>query len=550
MPCVRYILGTARGRLSLHVTVLILLASLAVLLSTGCDHLSTETSIGNSSGIDAPSETEQANEPTTQEVSDAKLANSGSATQQMIPEIHARYIPADPSADTVVDGTVDVRQEIDDEGNALTVYFLKRTAPATFIMHYAAAGSHEKSLTTDELILWREPTIEQADAGGAFGDLLWKNLVGVELSVRGGLQVDDEVLLRYALPADKGRLACQIGVSENVYGIWGEPSYGIEGYDWDELERIADAMAATQDPEYGSVIAEAYNITQLAEKSRTLTLADGSTHDVRLAGIMTPAGESGDDSRLYVGLTSTGVDDSESFSFGLGGAGDGLPTAAANNDKGNLAIRQSSKESPANYGTSPATVANGGRKARAHGKSYRVTSETGIECSKKGSNKWRTVYQNKGVSLETAWGFYDGGFPIYCLHVTDDSLVFIEYQNDGSSESYYDIVKTNLDGTGREVIRKRLVPGRYGTRQWTNRAFIWLDHGYIYYIDGNVIWEQPLDGKTRRQVAVVEQYEIWAVDEGVVYFSVDGGQKVIARDIDAGVSRKLADSEIPAYMKQ
>ena len=212
---------------------------------------------------------------------------------------------------------------------------------------------------------------------------------------------------------------------------------------------------------------------------------------------------------------------------------------------------QSSVESPANYGTSPEAIANGGREARANGKEYRVVSETGIECCEEESKGAQVIYQNKDAGLEDAWGNkYHNGFPISCLHVTDDSLVFIEYQSDGSSESYYDIIRTNLDGTGREVIRQRLVPNGYGTRQWTNRSFMWLDRGYVYFVDNDCIWRQPLDGTEGEQVAAVGHYDMWAVDEGVIYCSVDGGQRVDAQDVESGTSRTLSDDEVPTFMKQ
>lgn len=202
---------------------------------------------------------------------------------------------------------------------------------------------------------------------------------------------------------------------------------------------------------------------------------------------------------------------------------------------------RSSTEVPADYGTSPSNIANGGYVAHAHGKTYFVTSGYCIGCSEDGSSNAKVLYQNLGQ--EDAWGYKtQNGFPISCLHVTNDSLVFVERQNDGSSQYYYDIVRTKLDGTGREVIAKKLKPSGYGTQQWSLRAYMWLDGGNMYFSDGDGIWRQPLDGSNRKRVADVESYGVYAIADGVVYCTADGGKKVIATDADSGASTTIFDS--------
>ncbi len=205
---------------------------------------------------------------------------------------------------------------------------------------------------------------------------------------------------------------------------------------------------------------------------------------------------------------------------------------------------QSAQESPANYGTSPAEIARGGHTAHANGKTYSVQSGgTAIEFCEDGSNSTQVLYRNDDAGLEDAWGNVShSGFPISCLHVTDDSLVFIEWQSDGSGESYYNIVRTNLDGTGREEVLRKLSPSGYGTPHWASRSFMWLDQGRIYYRT-DCLRSQSLDGSDDKRVADVGKDAACSVADGVVYSSSDGGRSVTAYDTSSGESKTVFDSD-------
>ncbi len=226
----------------------------------------------------------------------------------------------------------------------------------------------------------------------------------------------------------------------------------------------------------------------------------------------------------------------------------GLGCASSTDETGYVpaskAVSKSAQESPANYGTSPAEIAKGGRTAHANGKTYSVQSSgVAIEVRDDGSKTSQVLYRNDNVGLKDVWGNAShNGFHISCLHVTDDSLVFVEWQSDGSSESYYNIVRTNLDGTGRKEVLKKLNPAGYGTPQWTNRSFMWLDQGRIYYRT-DCLRSQSLDGSNDKRIADVDENAVCSVADGVAYCSGNGGRTVTAYDTNTGKSKTVFDSD-------
>lgn len=235
---------------------------------------------------------------------------------------------ASSSADIFVDGRIE-RQELSDAKGAKYVrYVLRRVAPAEFDMHYHSCGHHVRSAVTDMVVLWPQPYDENSSTIDSFASMLWENLVGSNVSVRGELYIvsqdgDGEVVcLDHPLPSDHGVLGRQIGVPILADGFdFYSEDYGAH-YSWDDVERLADAMAASKSAVYGNAIAEVYGIST-GSKAR-LQMADGSTCELEVSDIMTEV-EDG-----YVGISFVQINGTSGVRFGLGGFGNGLPSGASN----------------------------------------------------------------------------------------------------------------------------------------------------------------------------------------------------------------------------
>lgn len=202
---------------------------------------------------------------------------------------------------------------------------------------------------------------------------------------------------------------------------------------------------------------------------------------------------------------------------------------------------QSVSETPTNYGTSPANIVNGGYTAYANGKTYYVcdSSDSSYGMDRVAIGSFEDGFFNSQLlyisdRIESSTGGYYGK-EISCLHVTGDSLVFCEEYPVEVSEGthhYYDIVKTSLDGIGRETLVERIDVDGCPNAHRDLGSYMWLDNGNIYYLDNGSLWEQPLSGGGREHVAEVGTSETCTVDDGLAYYTSDDGWTVTAQNLE------------------
>lgn len=187
-----------------------------------------------------------------------------------------------------------------------------------------------------------------------------------------------------------------------------------------------------------------------------------------------------------------------------------------------------------NYGTSSTNIASGGFAAGVDGKTFVVlrdgngSESDDVPCIGVVSDASQTAsviyrahntedYENNAIS----W-----------LHVTDHGLVFAELhmRRATGTAATAEIVRTRLDGSGREVLATLDdARARIG-----NTGRLWVGNGLIFFLDGDVLYAQTVDGESRtvtggalsevtfsgsqrREVARIDPREVVMVEHGQVW---------------------------------